>query len=93
LKALKREGRWHQGRHCRPDFVAFADTPELSELIRDSFNRDSPVKRLVRASCRPSNAPWSSSPTIHGCGYKEIAEITGLGSSTRFKTRMVHARR
>ena len=87
LKALKREGRWHQGVRP-PDFVEFADTPE-SELIERQSRLA--VKRLVGQLSAEQRAVVELT-YYHGCGYKEIAEITGSPVNT-VKTRMFHARR
>jgi RNA polymerase sigma-70 factor, ECF subfamily len=87
LKALKREGRWHQG-VMPPDFVEFADTPE-SELIERQSRLA--VKRLVGQLSAEQRAVVELT-YYHGCGYKEIAEITGSPVNT-VKTRMFHARR
>ena len=87
LKALKREGRWHQG-VMPPDFVEFADTPE-SELIERQSRLA--VKRLVGQLSAEQRAVVELT-YYHGCGYKEIAEITGSPVNT-IKTRMFHARR
>jgi RNA polymerase sigma-70 factor (ECF subfamily) len=87
LKALKREGRWHQG-VMPPDFVEFADTPE-SELIERQSRLA--VKRLVGQLSAEQRALVELT-YYHGCGYKEIAEITGSPVNT-VKTRMFHARR
>ena len=87
LKALKREGRWHQG-VLPPDFVEFADTPE-SELIERQSRLA--VKRLVGQLSAEQRAVVELT-YYHGCGYKEIAEITGSPVNT-VKTRMFHARR
>jgi len=87
LKALKREERWHQG-VMPPDFVEFADTPE-SELIERQSRLA--VKRLVGQLSAEQRAVVELT-YYHGCGYKEIAEITGSPVNT-IKTRMFHARR
>jgi len=87
LKALKREGRWHQG-VLPPSFLEFADTPE-SELIERESQRT--VRRLVGELSAEQRAVVELT-YFHGCGYKEIAEITGSPVNT-VKTRMFHARR
>jgi RNA polymerase sigma factor (sigma-70 family) len=74
LKALKREGRWHQG-VLPPSFVEFADTPE-TELIERASRLA--VKRLVGGLSAEQRAVVELT-YYHGCGYKEIAEITGAG--------------
>jgi RNA polymerase sigma factor (sigma-70 family) len=87
LKALKREGRWHQG-VLPPSFVEFADTPETELIERESRLA---VKRLVGGLSAEQRAVVELT-YYHGCGYKEIAEITGSPVNT-IKTRMFHARR
>jgi RNA polymerase sigma factor (sigma-70 family) len=87
LKALKREGRWHQG-VLPPSFLEFADTPESELIERESRLA---VKRLVSQLSAEQRAVVELT-YYHGCGYKEIAEITGSPVNT-VKTRMFHARR
>ena len=87
LKALKREGRWHQG-VLPPSFLEFADTPETELIERESRHA---VRRLVGELSAEQRAVVELT-YYHGCGYKEIAEITGSPVNT-VKTRMFHARR
>ncbi len=87
LKALKREGRWRQG--VLPEtFLEFGDTPETELIERESRMA---VKRLV-GQLSVEQRTVVELTYYHGCGYKEIAEITGSPVNT-VKTRMFHARR
>jgi RNA polymerase sigma factor (sigma-70 family) len=87
LKALKREGRTHQGL-LPASFLEFADPPESELIERESRMA---VRRLVSELSEEQRTVVELT-YYHGWGYKEIAQVTGSPVNT-VKTRMFHARR
>jgi RNA polymerase sigma-70 factor (ECF subfamily) len=86
-KALKREGRTHQGL-LPASFLEFADPPESELIERESRMA---VRRLVSELSEEQRTVVELT-YYHGWGYKEIAQVTGSPVNT-VKTRMFHARR